>query len=753
MSLRATPSLMPERRRIRVSGAVQGVGMRPHVHRLATRFQLSGFVRNGADGVTIEVEGRDLDGFLAALTAEAPPLARIDAISVEPLAATGDSAFRITESLAGPTTTRIVADAATCPACLAELFDPESRFFSYPFVNCTHCGPRYTITRALPYDRRQTSMAAFPMCEACAADYTDVTDRRFHAEPVACPACGPRLSHPISEIAAAIHAGQIVALKGIGGFHLVCDARNESAVATLRHRKAREYKPFAVMVENRASIPHVADAAPEEIALAATVARPIVLMQARPGVLAPSLSPNLTRVGVMLAYAPLHHLLFAELGRTGIAGHDPEASNPVILVATSANPGGEPLVIDDDDAARRLGDIADLLVSHNRDIVARSDDSVAQVISGAPSLLRRARGYVPEPIELAEDGPVTLAVGAHLKNTVTLTRGREAFVSQHIGDLDSAETVRYFREVIDHLTAIVGVRPERIACDLHPDYRSTQLAESFGLPLCRIQHHIAHIAAISAENHVSPPLLGLALDGHGLGTDGTAWGGEALLLQGTSWQRLGHLAPMPLPGGDRAAREPWRMAVGLLADLGLTSEIPRLFPAIPLAEPLAKRLVAGQDPTRTTSLGRLFDAVSGLLGLKQVQDYEGQAAMELEALADAPEILAGGWSLEGGVLSFAPLLHHLVANRIDPRTGANLFHGTLIDGLTALSLEISRLSGLDTVALGGGCLMNRTLAEGLARRLTNDNLKPVLARKLPPNDGGLSLGQAVLARSEQLLET
>lgn len=746
---------VPSRLRIRLNGVVQGVGMRPFVHRLAGELNLSGFVCNGADGVTIEAEGAPgaLDAFLTRLRGETPPLARLDQIDTEVLPTSGSLGFSITESRDGRTTTRIGADAATCADCLAELFDPESRYFAYPFINCTHCGPRYTITRRLPYDRRQTSMAPFAMCPACAAAYTDVTDRRFHAEPVACPDCGPRLSHPIPDIASAIRAGRIVALKGIGGFHLICDARDETAVAELRRRKAREAKPFAVMVANAASLMSIADASPEERALAMTVARPIVLMGAKAGVLAPSVSPGLDRIGVMLAYAPVHHLLFAALNGDAFAGHDPHAANDFALVATSANPGGEPLCIDDADAERRLAGIADLIVTHDRAIVVRADDSVAQVISGAPAFIRRARGYVPEPIRLDDDGPSTLAFGAHLKATVTLTRGREAFVSQHVGDLDSAETVRFFRETIDHLVDIVGVIPERLACDLHPDYRSTQIAESYGLPLVRVQHHAAHVAAVAAERGVGGPVLGLALDGHGLGDDGGAWGGEMLVVDGTRHRRVGHLAEMPLPGGDRAAREPWRMGVGVLAAIGRPDLAKDFFPGLPLAAPLARRVASGADTLTTTSLGRLFDAVAALAGIAVRQDYESQAAMELEAQVTAPRPLEGGFRLsEGGVLSFAPLLAHLVNTRPDPGQTADLFHGTLVEGFAALARFGAEASGLSTVALSGGCLMNRVFAEGLSAALSAHNLSPLVARRLPPGDGGLSLGQAVIARRATLEE-
>nr|WP_294577755.1 carbamoyltransferase HypF [uncultured Rhodopila sp.] len=805
-----------ERIRVRLSGAVQGVGMRPFVHRLAHECGLSGFVHNGADGVTIEVEGSGIAAFLNRLSAEAPPLASIDALGIDTLAPSGEAGFSIRASTGGRVATRVVADAATCPACLDDLFNPASRFFGYPFVNCTQCGPRFTITTRLPYDRANTSMAGFGMCPDCASDYTDPANRRFHAEPIACPLCGPRLSvagavdgrggepqtvswpglarpsttcvatgakvvdgrakpghdtksaghdttndrDAILAIAASIRSGGIVALKGIGGFHLICDARNETAVAALRHRKSREAKPFAVMVADARAIHTVADPTAVEAALAATTARPIVLMQGRADAVAPSVSPGLSRLGVMLAYAPVHHLLFAELG------------DSFALVATSANAGGEPLVVDNNDAEARLGDIADMIVTHDRPILIRADDSVAQVIAGAPALIRRARGYVPEPIALAEDGPVVLALGAHLKSTVTVTRGREAFVSQHIGDLDTAETVRFWRETIDHLLGILDVKPEVIACDLHPDYLSSRMADEFGPPVIRVQHHAAHIAAVAAEHGLTGPVLGLALDGHGLGTDGGAWGGEMIVLDGAGWRRIGGLATLPLPGGDRAAREPWRMGVAALHAVGRGATAAARFPDRRLAGPLAARLEAGAERTATSSLGRLFDAVAALLGVRSVQEYEGQAAMELEALVGTPRLMSGGWTLDGGVLSFTPLLAAFADSPPDARTGAELFHGTLIDGLAEMAASGAAETGLSTLCPGGGCMMNRVLVEGLMGALGNRVLvregvdggrpstrgraapamtegrllSPILARRLPPNDGGVSLGQAVLAR-------
>ncbi|MGZ8372724.1 MAG: carbamoyltransferase HypF [Rhodoplanes sp.] len=733
------------RLRLRVRGAVQGVGFRPFAYGLATRLELSGFVRNGPDGVTLEVEGMRAGEFLDRLRGAPPPLARIDAVEVERLAPLGDAGFAITASEGGPARTRIVPDTAVCEACLDDLFDPASRFYRYPFVTCTHCGPRFTLTRKLPYDRPQTSMASFAMCAACARDYHDPTNRRFHAEPIGCPVCGPRLSHAIEVIVDALRAGQIVALKGIGGFHLMCDAGNERAVAELRRRKAREAKPFAVMVANLASLDRIAVSTAAERRLLAQPARPIVLMQDR-GVLAPSIAPGLTRIGIVLPFAPLHHLIFHVAAGSPADPAARPAANDLVLVATSANPGGEPLVVGDDEAHERLAGIADLIVTHDRAIVTRADDSVMAVVDGAPAFLRRARGFVPEPIDLGGDGPNVLAVGAHLKSTVTVTRGREAFVSQHIGSLDNAATARFHAETIRHLLQILDVEPEAVACDLHPDFHSTRWAEECGLPVMPVQHHAAHIAAIAAEHGVIGPLLGVALDGHGHGDDGAAWGGEIMLVDGASWRRLGHFAPLPLPGGDRAARSPWRMGVAALHALGRLDRAAERFAGIPAAAELARLLRAGLVAPPTTSAGRLFDAAAALLGVCLDQRYEGQAAAELEALVRAPRALMGGYRIERGVLDFMPLLAALSEPDVLPREGAELFHGTLAEGIADWIASHAAVHGHARVALGGGCIMNRVMTESLCARLRAGGIAPLLARAVPPNDGGLSLGQAFLAR-------
>ncbi|MCD2174382.1 carbamoyltransferase HypF [Rhizobium sp. C4] len=722
--------------RLRVRGVVQGVGFRPFAFALARQMGLSGFVLNDNAGVLIEVEGRGADGFARMVETAPPPLARIDLIETQEINPSGMAGFEIRESVAGKSATRIGADAATCRQCLDELFDPESRFFHYPFVNCTHCGPRLTITRSLPYDRAQTSMAGFALCAACRADYENPLNRRFHAEPVACPACGPKLSHEIDDVARAIRAGKIVALKGIGGFHLLCDAENQSAIARLRQSKGRDEKPFAVMLRDIAAAQVFADLTEAEIALLESPAHPIVLATSRDR-LPEAIAPGLKRLGVMLAYAPVHHLLLAALET---AGRVP------VLVATSANPGGEPLVASNEDALRRLEKIADLIVTHDRDIVVRADDSVMQMIDGAPAYLRRARGFVPDPVDLGSDGPSIIALGSDLKNTVCVTRGREAFLSQHIGGLDNVEAIRFQRETVAHLCSILDIAPDTAACDLHPDFRSVRLAETLGLPLIRVQHHVAHIAAVVAEHRLNGPVLGLALDGHGYGPGGAIWGGERIALDGCDWTHTGGLKPLPLAGGDKAAREPWRMGVGALHQAGRDDLARAVFSGDPMAEKLVSLFGLGMRVGLTSSMGRLFDAAAAIAGVRRVQRYEGQAAMEFEALVTAPEVLEGGYRLDGGQLDFTPLLVHLAEQRVAGSAAANLFHGTLIAGLAAWIAQARAAGGVTRVALSGGCIMNRVLAEGLSARLRAEQCEVFLPRQAPANDGGIALGQVAFAR-------
>lgn len=743
-----------ERQRVRVRGRVQGVGFRPHVHALAARFRLTGWVLNDGGGVLLEAQGDALPAFLAALRDEAPPLARIDGVDAAPcLPVAEETGFAIRASgTGGAVTTDIPPDAAVCPACLAEMFDPADRRYRYPFITCTHCGPRYTITHGLPYDRPRTSMAGFPLCPDCAADYADPAGRRFHAQPIACPVCGPRLSHPIEAVLDSLRAGRIVALKGLGGFHLVCDVANAAAVERLRRVKQRNGKPFALMVANTASADAYATIGAPERALLEGTARPIVLLRRRPGAppLPDAVAPGLAWLGIMLPYTPIHYLLFHEAaGRPGGTAWL-EQPQPLTLVMTSANPGGEPLVTAENEAAHRLHGIADLIVGHDRAIVIRADDSVVRVVAGAPAFLRRGRGHVPEPVRLPHPIPPMLAVGGHRKTAVCLTRGDEAFLSQHIGDLDNAATLAFFEETIAHLTHVLQVTPVAVAHDLHPDFLSTRHAQSLGLPLIPVQHHHAHLAAVVAEHGLSGPVLGLALDGFGLGDGGGAWGGEMLLLEGAGFRRLGHLAPLAQPGGDVAARQPWRMAAAALARLGRAEEIPVRFAAHGPAAGVRRMIEGGINAPLTSSCGRWFDAACGILGVRAVAGYEGEAPMALESLVTRPRVLAGGWRVTDGCLDLLPLLEELL--QVNAGDGADLFHGTIAAALVDWTLPDLARRGLTDVVLSGGCLMNGVLAGLLVEGFAAQGVAARLPRLAPANDGGLALGQAWAAGLRRMEE-
>ena len=756
------------RRAIRVRGAVQGVGFRPFVWRLANELHLDGFVRNDAHGVAIEVQGdaTALDRFLDRLPGEAPGLARIDAIEARDAPPRAGSGFAIETSVGGRARTGIAADVAVCPDCLEELFDPRDRRYRYPFINCTQCGPRYTITARLPYDRPNTSMHAFALCERCGAEYRAPVTRRFHAQPNACPACGPRLElrdhdgtvgdggEAIVAAVARLARGEILALKGLGGYHLACDARDARAVARLRLRKAREEKPFAVMVAGAASAAPFALVGDEERRLLESRERPIVLVRKTAACeeLLPGVAPGLAWLGVMLPYTPLHYLLFHEAAGRPAGTRWLGTPQPLVLVMTSANPGGEPLVTTEEEAFRRLGGIADAFVTHDREILVRCDDSVVRSDGGAPAFIRRARGFTPVAIKLRAAGPAVLATGAFLRNAVCVTRGDEAFLSQHVGNLDNAPTARALEEAAAHLLAVLDVKPEAVAHDLHPDFHSTRFAAAFarehGIPAAGVQHHHAHIAAVVAEHGVETPVLGLALDGVGLGSEGGVWGGELLRLAGGAMRRVGHLRELALPGGDRAAREPWRMAASALHALGRGAEIPSRFDR-PAAATVARMLDRGLNCPPTSSAGRWFDAAAGLLRVRAVSAFEGQAPMLLEGLAErhgAVAALDAGWRIAGGVLDPLPLVARL-ADLDDPAYGAALFHATLIAGLADWTARAAREAGLGTVVFGGGCFMNRILASGLRARLERAGLAVLEARQAPPNDGGLALGQAAVARA------
>lgn len=750
------------RQRLLVRGLVQGVGFRPFVYRLAQRLHLEGFVQNGPDGVLIEIEGERLERFQTSLLQELPPLARVDSVVVSEIepelsAAPVGQEFEIRQTQGGQVASAAIpADKGLCKDCLQELFDSTNRRYLHPFIACTNCGPRYSMTRALPYDRSNTSMADFPLCYDCEDEYGDPSDRRFHAEPVCCHHCGPSLSHSAEQISQALRAGKIVAIKGIGGFHLACDARNAGAVNRLRQRKQRDGKPFAVMVLNAASAEAIADLSQSAAALLTSQDRPIVALPGSKG-LAAAVSPGLHSVGVMLPYTGLHYLLFYYLlnrpqGREWLD----QAAAPA-LVMTSANSSGNPLVASNSEAQRSLASIADLIVTHDRDISARIDDSVVRLADHGPIWIRRARGEVPNAILLPDDGPVVLGLGAHLKNTVTLARGKHAWLGPHVGDLDTPATIGFHRSSCDELLEIFQEAPAALACDWHRDYASTHLAEylaeQFQAPLVRVQHHHAHIAAVMADNGHDGPALGIALDGHGQGERGESWGGELLSVSADKFQRLGHLLALPAAGGDVAAREPWRMAAGALQLLGRGSEIESRFADQVLAKPLSTLLQEG-EVNSTTAAGRLFDCAAGLLGISRCASFEGEAPMQLEALVSKLRVLGGGYELQrtesgSNELSFLPLLNQL-ADCDDPALGAELFHGTLIDGLATWTIEVAEQTNIEHVALAGGCFVNRILLDGLAPRLERAGLRVLRACSIPPNDASISLGQAWVARQRLL---
>jgi hydrogenase maturation protein HypF len=768
---------------LRVRGVVQGVGFRPHAWRLANELGLAGWVRNDAEGVEIALSGNasSIERFIERLRAEAPPLARIDAIE-RCAGAPGEGAsgegFAILDSASGEVRTAIGPDAAICTDCLAEVFDPAHRRYRYAFTTCTHCGPRYTIARSLPYDRATTSLAPFPLCSRCAAEYGDPADRRFHAESTCCPDCGPRLSlramdgqamagDPVADTLRLLQAGRIVAIKGLGGFHLACDARNAAAVATLRERKAREAKPFAVMATSPVVVSGFAAPTRDDLALLRSAAAPVVLLDKRPPCDAalPGVAPGVGALGLMLPNTPLQWLIFHEAaGRPAGTAWIDAAPPDLVLVMTSANPQGEPLVIDDAEALDRLQGIADAVLGHDRAIVARADDSVirggeagvraCEVTTrggaGGPAFIRRGRGYAPQAIRLPAAGPSTIAFGGWFKNTICVTRGDEAFVSTHVGDLDNAAACGFLDETVERMLALTEIAPERVAHDLHPDFHSTRTALRFaadrGLPAFAVQHHHAHLAAVAAEHGIDEAVFGLALDGVGLGADGTAWGGELLHVDGAGFERIGHLAPLALPGGDRAAREPWRMGAAALWALGRGEEIEHRFASQPGAATIRQMLERGLNCPPTTSVGRLFDAAAGLLGIQPVAAFEAQAAMRLEALADRHgpcAALSEGWTIADGVLDLAPLLAAL-ADETDAGRGAALFHATLAAAL-ADWVAAGLPAGQRRIAGAGGCFLNRRLAGALRAHLAERGIEVLEARRVPPGDGGLSLGQSWVA--------
>ncbi|HVV69245.1 MAG TPA: carbamoyltransferase HypF [Gammaproteobacteria bacterium] len=741
---------MLQRIQIQISGQVQGVGFRPYIYQIAQQLKLSGWVRNDAQGITLQAQGHLASKLPETLLANLPTLAKIHSIKTCTIPLIPyESDFAIISSEKGQTNTIIPPDAAICADCLSELFDRKSRFYHYPFLNCSHCGPRLTIAENLPYDRHDTAMKSFALCAPCQQDYHNPENRRYHAEPIACPACGPQFSNSIENIASRIKQGEIIAIKGIGGYQLILDAHNEKTIARLRARKQRKAKPLALMMLNVSSIQLFAEYNSTEEKLLTSPMRPIVLLRKKVNSLgAPSLSnliaPDLAHIGVMLPYTAFHYLLFHAL--SAAATHSTtwlEEANAIALIVTSANTSGNPLIIEDIQATQELTAIADDIVAYNRPIVTRADDSVLKIINQTPFFIRRARGFVPTSIPLACAIPSTLAVGAYLKNTICITRNDEAFLSQHIGDLNNKSTIQFFHETIHHLLKFLNVRPECIGHDSHPDLYSSRFAEQYGLPTLKILHHHAHLAATAAEHHIQEPVLGLALDGHGYGILGENWGGELMLLKHTQCQHLAGFKPLPLPGGEQAAKQPWRMGVSALYSLGFDSQT--ISQSIQHADvPLLIQLLKNStNIPLTSSCGRLFDAACALLGVHLTSQYEGQAAMKLESLVTKPQVLPQGWLIEGRMLNLLPLLKQLIT--LDAMTGANLFHGTLIAALHDWVVTWSKRTHMNTVLLSGGCFLNKILTEGLVQLLTASHIKVLFSKKAPPNDAGISLGQAWIA--------
>jgi hydrogenase maturation protein HypF len=756
-----------ERRAIVVRGIVQGVGFRPFVFNLAARLCLRGFVRNQTGTVLIEAEGEPtaLDAFLAELASRPPPLAQIEHLSWEPRPPRGEREFRIEASDADPASPVFISpDVATCPDCLRELLDPADRRFRYPFLNCTNCGPRLTIITGAPYDRPRTTMASFAMCPRCRAEYDDPADRRFHAQPTACAACGPRLQalndrgdpvdtdDPLADFVAVVRAGRVGALKGLGGYHLVCDAANAAAVVALRRRKHRDEKPFAIMVQDVPAAEALCGVAPAERELLLSPRRPIVLLRKRePCPVAGEVAPRNPWLGVMLPYTPLHHLLVREV-------------YPMPLVMTSGNRSDEPIAYRDDEAVEKLAGIADRFLVHDRPIHVRCDDSVTRVVDDWELPLRRSRGYAPRPIALPLECPLPLlALGGQMKVTFALGRGRQAFLSHHLGDLDHYEAYRAFVRDVDLYEQLFAVRPEILVHDLHPDYVTTRYAleraQREGCRLLAVQHHHAHVASCMAEHGLDEPVIGVAFDGTGYGSDGAVWGGEFLVGGYGDYRRAAHFRHVGMPGGDQAVREPWRMALSHLADAGVPGEFLRTRLSPVQLHATARMLQRRINTPLTSSAGRLFDAVASLAGVRDRVAYEGQAAVELEWLASTqtpsgayPFALERVQSEDATEpilwIDTRPLIAAVaeeIRRREDAAVIARRFHATVVEVIVAVCGEIRQTTGLGAVVLSGGVFLNALLTTETTARLREGGFRVYRHRLVPPGDGGLSLGQLAVA--------
>jgi len=750
--------------RLEVEGVVQGVGFRPFVYQLAKNLGLKGEVANTAGGVTIELEGPAgaISSFCRSLTEKSPPLADITSVAVHPGLQQGFKDFSIVLSRTDTKKSILISpDVSICDDCLRELFDPSDRRYRYPFINCTNCGPRYTIIDDIPYDRTNTAMKHFVMCARCQAEYDDPDNRRFHAQPNACPVCGPGLSlhnrnrqpvcdpDPIRKTAELIERGCILAIKGLGGFHLAADAENPQAVAKLRKRKRREEKPFAIMSLYQDRIRKYAWMDEEENKLLASSQRPIVLLRKKtPNPLCDEISPRNKYFGVMLPYTPLHYLLLDATRFT------------LALVMTSGNLSEEPIAIDNDEAFDRLGDIADYFLIHNRRIYLRSDDSIVRRSSGATRFLRRSRGYIPKPVFLKQDVPPVLACGAELKNTVCLTRRNRAFLSQHIGDLENLATYEFLEMTVEHMKRILDIDPEKVAFDLHPDYLSTQYARKLtGIEKIPVQHHHAHIVSCMAENRIDGPVIGLSFDGTGYGSDGHIWGGEILITETHRFERIAHLSYIPMPGGAAAVKEPWRMGVSYLYDTFGIGFFDLDLPLVKDADHEKIRVIREMIDRKinsplTSSLGRLFDGVAAILGLRKKVHYEGQAAMELEMAADETtrDVYSYEWrSGNGYILLTAPIIQGVssdVQKGVPVSVISRKFHNTVIRLFSDLCGVIRKDTGIDRTVLSGGVFQNTIILTELSLALEKKGFAVYTHKIVPTNDGGICLGQALVAASQ-----
>src|ERR1700722_13997075 len=741
--------LHPVRKQIRVRGIVQGVGFRPFVYKLAVKLGLAGYVLNSSAGVLIEVEGdpASIERLVLQLDENPPPLAQIEEIAIASLEPAGHQTFVIRESVDEPGAPAPVSpDISTCADCLRDFQTPADRRFGYPFTNCTNCGPRYTITRAVPYDRPLTTMACFPMCQHCLSEHQDPANRRFHAQPNACPDCGPALTLSLEKVRELLHAGRIVAIKGLGGFHLVCDPSNDTTVRQLRERKKRSDKPFALMVPDIAAAEKLCFVSDAERAALTSIRRPIVILERRPGVpLSQALAPGNNTLGVMLPYTPLHHLLFDE--------------SLTALVMTSGNVSEEPIVTGNREAATRLHSIADAFLFHNRDIHTRVDDSVARVIAGQERVLRRSRGYAPHPVTLGFPVAEILACGAELKNTFCLTKDHYAFLSQHIGDLENYETLVFYRETLDRMQRLFRISPTAVAYDLHPQYLSTKLAlEMTEIQQIGVQHHHAHIASCMAENGIAGKVIGVAFDGTGFGTDGKIWGGEFLVADFTGFERRAHFRYIALAGGDRGVREPWRLGLSYLLDTfgarfdSLDLPLLRRIPSKKIAT-VRSMIERRINTVETSACGRLFDAVASIVGVRDEVNFEAQAAIELEARAltgvEATypfEITADNpWQID-----VRPMIESIVRDLGAAKPAGWIsaaFHNTVAAIVVEVCIRLKAAEGIERVCLSGGTFQNVYLVERTAASLRDNGFEVFLHSQVPPNDGGISLGQAVIANA------